>query len=307
MIQVPTLKLTAALALAGLALAACGGGPSADASELGQVQQPGFGLPAATAPAAGVDRFGVEQLYPSAPEGQSWTLADDPATDPHFDPQRALTWNADGSLKVTGDKVRLLVHTTSGYRPELIGSLDRDALAARGYMQDPADWKNVELTGYVRVNHVTNPTDNLTWYARGARHSAHTPCEGSSYKAGLHYDGRARWEKESWHVAYENSPHQQVTGPLEGRWIGMKSVIRNNAAGEVELELWIDEDGDGKGFTPVYAMSDGGTWGGTLGSCGGSNPATPITWGGPVATFRWDGADDVDVKWLSVREVQPQS
>jgi hypothetical protein len=29
----------------------------------------------------------------------------------------------------------------------------------------------------------------------------------------------------------------------------------------------------------------------------------PITWGGPLATFRWDSASDVDFKWLSVREI----
>ncbi|MDF2737836.1 MAG: type protein, partial [Nitrososphaeraceae archaeon] len=30
-----------------------------------------------------------------------------------------------------------------------------------------------------------------------------------------------------------------------------------------------------------------------------------ITWGGPIATFRWDKADDVDFKSFSVREIQP--
>ena len=30
-----------------------------------------------------------------------------------------------------------------------------------------------------------------------------------------------------------------------------------------------------------------------------------ITWGGPIATFRWDRADDVDFKNFSVREIQP--
>ena len=27
--------------------------------------------------------------------------------------------------------------------------------------------------------------------------------------------------------------------------------------------------------------------------------------GGPVATFRWDGANEVDIKNFSVREIQP--
>ena len=28
-----------------------------------------------------------------------------------------------------------------------------------------------------------------------------------------------------------------------------------------------------------------------------------ITWGGPIATFRWDSAKDVDFKFMSVREI----
>jgi hypothetical protein len=38
--------------------------------------------------------------------------------------------------------------------------------------------------------------------------------------------------------------------------------------------------------------------------CGG-DPDQLITWGSPVATFRWDGTADVDFRDLSVREIQP--
>ena len=37
--------------------------------------------------------------------------------------------------------------------------------------------------------------------------------------------------------------------------------------------------------------------------CGGE-PDQIITWGGPIATFRWDGASDVDIKNFSVREIE---
>jgi hypothetical protein len=36
--------------------------------------------------------------------------------------------------------------------------------------------------------------------------------------------------------------------------------------------------------------------------CGGRADQI-ITWGGPIVTFRWDGADDVDIKNFSVREI----
>jgi len=31
----------------------------------------------------------------------------------------------------------------------------------------------------------------------------------------------------------------------------------------------------------------------------------PISWGGPLAVFRWDNAFDVDIKDFSVREILP--
>ena len=32
-----------------------------------------------------------------------------------------------------------------------------------------------------------------------------------------------------------------------------------------------------------------------------------ISWGGPIATFRWDSANDVDFKSMSVREINGQA
>ena len=164
------------------------------------------------------------------------------------------------------------------------------------------------MTGYVHLNAASDATDNFTWYARGAKHSDGIGCEGSAYKGGLHFDGRARVEKESWHVSYDSTPFEQVTQPLQGRWVGFKTVMRNEALPTggtgVRVELWLDDDGDGQGFTKVYEALDDGSIGGDAGACGAINPAMPISWGGPIATFRWDGATDVDFKWLSVREIQ---
>jgi len=63
---------------------------------------------------------------------------------------------------------------------------------------------------------------------------------------------------------------------------------------------------DKTSWTKVYDFKDDGAWAGDMVHCGGSNPLIPITWGGPIATFRWDNASDVDFKWLSVREIQVQ-
>jgi hypothetical protein len=47
---------------------------------------------------------------------------------------------------------------------------------------------------------------------------------------------------------------------------------------------------------------DSGGWGDEGVHCGGDQDQI-ITWGGPIATFRWDNASDVDFKHFSVREI----
>ncbi|MFZ0327284.1 MAG: hypothetical protein WBP64_14610 [Nitrososphaeraceae archaeon] len=34
---------------------------------------------------------------------------------------------------------------------------------------------------------------------------------------------------------------------------------------------------------------------------------TMITWGGPLTHFRWDNIDNMDIKFFSVREIQPST
>jgi hypothetical protein len=257
----------------------------------------------------GTDRFGVTKLYPSVAGGEEWYLADNATADRRFDPQDPITRNGDGSWKMKGTQVRMGVFTSTGYSASKIPTYDRDVLASRGYMQAANDWRNVEMTGFVKVNAVANASDNFAWYARGGKHNDnHSGCEGSSYKGGLHYDGRVRWEKETWHVSYDQSSYKPGTSALKGRWVGFKAVMRNTSVTgkeAVRLELYLNENADKVSWKKVYDLVDSGAWGGDAQHCGGAVPAMPITWGGPIATFRWDSATDVDFKWLSVREIQP--
>ncbi|TFY96657.1 carbohydrate-binding protein [Ramlibacter humi] len=252
------------------------------------------------------DVFGVTMIYPSKAGGEAWFLTEASRNDKRFDPQGAPKPNADGSWKMRSPKVRMEVFTSTGYNRKAISTHDPDELARRGYMQAPNDWKNVEMTGFVKVNAVSDPKDNFSWYARGGRHTDSAPCEGTSYKGGLHYDGRARWEKESWHVSYDQTAYKDVTSSLLGRWVGFKAIMKNityNGQPAVKLELWLNDNADKVTWKKIYDTVDHGQIGGALGFCGGSVPAAPITWGGPIATFRWDSTSDVDFKWLSVREI----
>lgn len=258
----------------------------------------------------GRDLFGVTMLYPTKPGGETWFLADNASRDPRFEPQDSLTRNADGSWKMKSQQVRLQVLTSTGYDSRRIPTYDPDVLASRGYMQAANDWKNVEMTGFVKVNATQDVKDNFAWYARGGRHTDSLACEGSSYKGGLHYDGRVRWEKEPWHVSYEQTPYKSATRALLGRWVGFKSVMRNTLVKgkpAVRLELWLNDTADKVTWTKVYDVTDSGQLGGDTRHCGGAVNGMPLSWGGPIATFRWDGATDVDFRWLSVRELSDAS
>ncbi len=262
---------------------------------------------AVTTVAAGADVFGVKMIYPSKAGGEAWFLGASPTNDPRFDPQDTITKNAEGSWKMKSSQVRMSVFTSAGYSSSRIPTYDPDVLASRGYMQDAKDWKNIEMTGYVKLNAASAADDNFDWYARGGKHNDSLACEGTSYKAGLHYDGRARYQKESWHVSYEQGDYKTVTTSLKGRWVGFKAVMRNvplNGKEAVRLEMYLNNNADKVTWTKIYDMVDDGTWGGDTKKCGGV-AGMPFTWGGPIATFRWDSASDVDFKWLSVREIQP--
>jgi hypothetical protein len=280
--------------------------PTASAPPPPTPPEPGPGPVPPPVPGPSVDAFGVTMLYPSRSGGESWSMPSDPRTDSRFDPQNPITPNGDGSWKMKSAQVRMEVFTSSGYRKP--DTYDRKILANRGYMLAPNDWRNVEMTGFVRVNSASLSTDNFAWYARGGHHSAAPiQCEGSAYKGGLHYDGRVRFEKESWHVSYRNAAYLQATSSIMGRWVGFKTVLRNvTVAGNttVKMELWLNDNADRVTWSKVYEMTDDGSFGGDASSCGASPAGMPITWGGPIATFRWDSAEDVDFRWLTVREIQ---
>ncbi|BFU45532.1 discoidin domain-containing protein [Krasilnikovia sp. MM14-A1004] len=253
---------------------------------------------------------GVRMIYPTRRNGQSWTLTGEPASDSRFDPQQALQRNADGTFKLRSPKVRLGVATTTyrkGNEAELV--FKQNELARRGVMSDANDWRDVEITGYVRFN-AGDSHDAFTWYARGGRHTgdgrAPQACWGTAYKANIRFgDGAVRWEKELHHSdGYAFSPWTGASGSLKGRWVGFKAVMFNTAAG-VNLEIWTDLHNTNT-WTKALSYADNGNW-----QVKGSNPCsgTPnqvISWGGPVATFRWDNASDVDFTKLSVREIDPR-
>ena len=261
------------------------------------------------APVASEDVFGVTRIYPTRAGGEEWFLAEDATSDPRFNPQETITRNSDGSWKMKSTKVRMTAYTTSGYKPSEITTYNRDELAAKGYMQSPNDWRDVEMTGFLKVNSTSASDDNFAWYARGGRHNdSNSGCEGSAYKGDLYYDGRVSFAKETWHVSYDYTNKPSATSSLQGRWVGFKVVMYNitvDGKPAVKLESYINDNADKVTWTKVFEHVDAGKFGGGASHCGASDDFMPITWGGPNAVFRWDSATDVDFKWMSVREIQP--
>jgi hypothetical protein len=273
------------------------------------------------------DIFGVEKIYPSKKYGEEWFInMNNVLEDPQFypygisdsklqDSNLKIKQNEDGSwnLKSKNEeaKVRMNVHTSEGYNPKQIETFDHSHLADKGYMQSEKDWKNIEMTGYIKLNNNNIPISDgrFTWYTRGGHHTDNEPCEGVAYKGDIFFSGDTRFAKEQWHVRYFFTDVKKDLQSIKGKWIGYKFVLYNledkfNPSDTiVKMESWIDYKNNGK-WVKVDEYIDKGRWGNSDKKCDGKKDQI-ITWGGPIATFRWDKADDVDFKDFSVREIQP--
>ena len=258
----------------------------------------------------GTDIFGIKKLYQTKNNGEEWYLnMNNPTSDSRFNPQNTITRNPDGSWKMKATQVRMAVYTSTGYDGDDIPTLDHSNIATKGYMLRPNDWRNFEMTQYVKVN--TSPSDDtFSPNGRGGRHTGDgTPpvgCEGSSMKGDVFFSGKVRFAKEQWHVSYVFTSLKTPTTSIEDKWIGIKFVVYNflqNNNVVVKTELWLDTNNSGN-FVKVDERVDSGGWGTEGTECGGA-PDQIITWGGPITTFRWDTATDVDFKNLSVREIIP--
>jgi hypothetical protein len=93
------------------------------------------------------DKFGIKKLYTTKSGGEQWFMdMSNPLSDSRFNPQNTITKNPDGSWKMKSTKVRMAVYTSTGYDQNDISTLDHSAIASKGYMLAPNDWRNFEMT-----------------------------------------------------------------------------------------------------------------------------------------------------------------
>ena len=183
-------------------------------------------------------------------------------------------------------------------------------------MPGSMSWKNVEITGYVKVNSIiydknSSPID-LAWLARSGRHSDSVPCDGTGLIGGIHSDGTVGWKKEIWFTGgyTKELAQSKPTNSIVGRWIGWKVImynINNNTA--VKMQSYLDDKNNNHWVKVTDILDDGGWY--TDGTdeefysadCGRAKDFI-ITNSGPNVIFRSDNMI-YDFKDLSVREIQP--
>lgn len=248
--------------------------------------------------------FAAKEIYPTKQGGREWYLdLNNPFQDKIFDPGTRITKLQDGSW--------------------LVGEDDNDDYQVRMNVNTPpgqSEWRDVEITGYFKVidtardidydDDESSPDAEITWYARGGRHSDSAPCDGTSLKGILYINGLAAWQKEIWHTGGYTKTRAVVdaTDPILDKWIGWKVVmynINNNTA--VRMESYIDENFNNT-WRKVNELVDSGMWyadtpDSVFYSVDCNRPKDyVITNSGPIVTFRSD-----NIVWqfkeLSVREI----
>jgi hypothetical protein len=262
---------------------------------------------------SGIDKFGIKEVYPTQEGGREWYLnTDDPLNDNIFSitSNVPITKNLDDngqSWSINNSEVRMNVDTPPS----------------------TALWKNVEITGYVKVKSIINGsegddesigrsgeplTPSLDWRARGGIHSSKSPCEGTALDGEINIvDRTASWKKEIWHTGGYTDSRDQVKvsdKPLTEKWIGWKTVMYNmDNDTAVKMESYIDEDNNNQ-WKKVNDLTDSGGWFAnssdevfSSANCGKPKDYI-ITNGGSIVTFRSDNIL-FDFKNLSVREIQP--
>jgi len=262
-----------------------------------------------------VDKFGVKEIHPTKAGGREWFS--------RFDVGPTRTFGSGGSDPFDPEAHGTGVgsYTVGGESGPLEGILRMTGTFPRLYIMDPAEpkWQNVEITWYGSVNSIAGAS---SWHGmiagtRSEHHNAGTSatqCNARTYYARpLFNSGGVDFEKEMSHGATSINAQMSIVSLFPGGfplndWLGFKFIVRNSGS-NVILELWYDDSAglNGGNWRLIREYNDNAnrTW-------WVSNPCYPrgtvYLDGGTSTFFRTDsmiGGKHYDMKWVSIREVNP--
>jgi hypothetical protein len=243
------------------------------------------------------DPFGIKKIYSTKQGGREWFMN---MTNPQNDPNVEFTYNPnlvkqnDSSWELDkNDKIRINIDTPKDLTP----------------------WKNIEITGYVKINSFINTTNtngitDIDWVSRTSIHNENLPCAGLSLHGGIYPDGTVAWKKEIWFTGgyTKEKSIPQITEPIINRWIGWKVIVYNvNNDSAVKMESYLDNTNSNY-WVKVFEMTDDGNWLANSpdkifysANCGRSKDHIVLN-PGPIVTFRADNAV-LNFKDFSIREI----
>jgi hypothetical protein len=242
---------------------------------------------------AAPDKFGIEQLYPTADNGPVWFLNNQ---EPQDDDNFLMTSHEHIDLQEKDQK-----------DPDAF-ELDAETGSERHGVRLHADspnghWKNVEMTGYFKLE---QGDDQFTLIARqGPTYNDDGGCGAYGYYGMISAEGDAFFKKKLFHhggYSDRTAVKENVIGNLDGKWIGVKLIVYDLDKDDVKLELWIDNGDEQNQWKKATEYIDDGDWEVSGSDCDRSED--DIIEEGTRGGFRVDNSE-FDFKDLSIREIQP--
>ncbi|MDQ3851231.1 MAG: hypothetical protein M3299_00175 [Thermoproteota archaeon] len=239
------------------------------------------------------DKFGIEQLYPTANNESVWFLNnEEPEDDDNF-------------LMTSHEEIDLEEEEKRGPGAfELNAETGTEEHGVRIHADSPVDkWKNVEMTGYFKLK---QGNDQFTLIARqGPSYNDDGGCGAYGYYGMLSAEGDAYFKKKLFHhgggYSDRTAVEENVVDNLDNRWIGIKLITYDLANGDVKLELWVDDGNQQNKWKKATEYVDDGDWEVSGSDCDRSD--NDIIEEGTRGGFRVDDSE-FEFKNLSIREIK---
>ena len=243
---------------------------------------------------AAPDKFGIEEIYPTASNGSVWYLNNE---DPQSDGNFYFTSLEDIGLDEEEHQGEFKMDAETG----------TERHGVRIHVDSPkGQWKNVEMSGYFRM---VNGEDEFTMIARhGPSYHDNGGCDAYGYYGMLSAEGDAFFKKKTYHhgggYTDRTAVAENVVNELQDRWIGIKFIVYDvSGEDDVKLELWVDNGDETNNWKKVTEYIDNGEWETDESHC--DRPDDYTIDSGTRASFRVDDSE-FEFKKLSVREIETE-